>query len=184
MTDYNFIKVEDLKKINLEQATIIDVRTKMEQAEISLVADHKQIELTDLNPEDLIISSALNLDNNIYLLCKSGGRAEKAAKKFIDAGYRNIFVIEGGITECNKLGMATKSDNDNKIKIPLERQVRIGAGIIIIIGALLSLTLSNIFSIIPIIVGCGLIYAGITDKCGFALILTKAPWNKIDNDLS
>ena len=64
--------------------------------------------------------------------------------------------------------------------ISLERQVRIAAGAIAALGALLGLMLNPLFSIIPLFVGGGLVFAGVTDRCGMALVLTKAPWNKIN----
>jgi hypothetical protein len=47
-------------------------------------------------------------------------------------------------------------------------------------GAALALFINPIFGIIPLFVGCGLIFAGVTDRCGMALVLTKAPWNKVN----
>jgi len=43
----------------------------------------------------------------------------------------------------------------------------------------LALTTSSAFALIPLFVGGGLVYAGVTNNCGMALVLTKAPWNKI-----
>jgi len=45
-------------------------------------------------------------------------------------------------------------------------------------GALLALFVNPAFVAIPLFVGCGLIFAGVTDRCGMMLVLTKAPWNK------
>ncbi len=46
-------------------------------------------------------------------------------------------------------------------------------------GAALGLFINPLFAAIPLFVGCGLIFAGVTDRCGMALVLTKAPWHKI-----
>ena len=66
--------------------------------------------------------------------------------------------------------------------ISLERQVRIAAGLFAATGASLGLLVSPAFTIIPLFVGCGLIFAGVTDRCGMALVLTKEPWNKMSED--
>jgi len=37
---------------------------------------------------------------------------------------------------------------------------------------------NKLFAIIPLAVGCGLLFAGLTGICGLALLLAKMPWNK------
>jgi hypothetical protein len=34
------------------------------------------------------------------------------------------------------------------------------------------------FALIPLVTGCGLLFAGLTGFCGLALLLAKMPWNK------
>jgi len=86
-----------------------------------------------------------------------------------------LLCIEGGTDAARANGIelaecATKT-------ISLERQVRIAAGAIVLAGSLLGLTVSKIFFIVPIFVGCGLMFAGITDWCGMGLLLARMPWN-------
>jgi hypothetical protein len=52
------------------------------------------------------------------------------------------------------------------------------AGLMVVIGSLLTFTLSPSFIIIPLCIGAGLFFAGLTNTCGMAMILAKAPWNK------
>jgi hypothetical protein len=33
---------------------------------------------------------------------------------------------------------------------------------------------------VPALVGAGLVFAGVTDTCGMALILGRAPWHQIE----
>ena len=62
--------------------------------------------------------------------------------------------------------------------IGIDRQVRITAGTRLFLGTLLGVFVNRYFLIIPGFVGAGLVFAGITDTCGMALILARMPWNR------
>lgn len=179
------ISPEKIKDIDPKDGIILDVRTKMEHGEKRLACGHTLMTLDELNPTEFMMRHGYDKDFGVYILCRSGSRAVKAAEKFMAEGYTNAYVIEGGIIACEESGEpveghAKSSHSDPSIKktISLERQVRIAAGSIAAIGALLGLMLSPVFTVIPLLVGAGLVFAGVTDKCGMALVLTKAPWNK------
>ncbi len=38
-------------------------------------------------------------EQNIYLICHSGSRSKNAAKAFYKMGFRNVFVIKGGVSQ-------------------------------------------------------------------------------------
>jgi hypothetical protein len=63
--------------------------------------------------------------------------------------------------------------------ISLERQVRIAAGSIVLVGAILALLVDPLFVLVSGFVGAGLVFAGITDTCGMGLMLARMPWNQI-----
>jgi hypothetical protein len=65
--------------------------------------------------------------------------------------------------------------------LPLMRQVQITVGFVSAIGATLALTISPWFAVIPLLAGCGLLFAGLTGFCGLALLLAKMPWNRATN---
>ena len=187
MSNHPMLNAEELSQIP-DDGIIIDVRTDMEHAEKHLARGHIHVPLDTLDPDSFMKSHGLDKTRPVYILCRSGKRAQTAAEKFCAAGYDNTYVIEGGIIACEACGHDVKGHNaadaaqtDTKKKtglIPLERQVRIAAGLFSAVGAVLALTLNPLFSLIPLAVGAGLVYAGITDHCGLALVLTKAPWNK------
>jgi hypothetical protein len=62
--------------------------------------------------------------------------------------------------------------------LPLMRQVQITVGFLSAAGAALALTVNLRFALIPLIIGCGLLFAGLTGFCGLAVLLAKMPWNK------
>ena len=187
MTSYQIFRAEELQSLDPNASIILDVRTKMEHAEKRLTFGHAHIPLDELKPADFMMRHGLDKDSGVYILCRSGKRATQAAEKFVAEGYRNIHVIEGGIVACEDCGQKVEGHAANtntaspqaKGPISLERQVRIAAGAIAASGALLGLMVNPLFSIIPLFVGGGLIFAGVTDRCGMALVLTKAPWNKV-----
>jgi hypothetical protein len=56
--------------------------------------------------------------------------------------------------------------------------VRIAAGSLVLIGSVLALSVHVYFALLPALVGAGLIYAGVTDTCGMAMLLARMPWNQ------
>ena len=62
--------------------------------------------------------------------------------------------------------------------ISIERQVRIGAGSLVFISTTLGWFVHPAFFLLAAFVGAGLVFAGVTDICGMAILLAKAPWNR------
>ena len=61
----------------------------------------------------------------------------------------------------------------------LERQVRIAAGSLVLLGAALGFFVHPYWLALSAFVGAGLLFAGITDTCGMGMLLAKMPWNQI-----
>jgi hypothetical protein len=66
-----------------------------------------------------------------------------------------------------------------KTRWSLERQVRLIAGSLVLIGIVLGLTVSPICLVVAALPGAGLIFAGLTDLCPMAIVLLRMPWNQI-----
>ena len=64
----------------------------------------------------------------------------------------------------------------------MERQVRLGAGLLVLLGVVLSLFWDRAWISLSAFVGLGLTFAGLTDICGMAFLLAKMPWNKARMD--
>jgi rhodanese-related sulfurtransferase len=58
------------------------------------------------------------------------------------------------------------------------RQVRIAAGALVFIGAVLGYFVHPYFIGLSAFVGAGLVFAGITDTCGMGMMIAKMPWNR------
>jgi len=154
--------------------SLIDVRTPVEFAEVHVPQAHN-LPLDQFDPKTLATSGQLSKDQPVYLLCRSGARATKAAEKLTHQGLDNAVVVEGGTLAWIDAGLPV---NRGKAKvISLERQVRIAAGSLVFIGVILSIFVHPYFIALPGFVGAGLVFAGITDFCGMGLLLAKLPWN-------
>lgn len=161
-------------KIDTSTCLIIDVRTPLEHKEMALQCAHHHIPLDQLDPAKLVQDLQLNKDQPIYMLCRSGKRASQAAEKLKQYGCTNVLVIEGGILACQAQGLGVRV----KKVLSIERQVRIAAGVLVVTGVLLGFAVQPLFYLLSLLVGAGLIFAGITDWCGMGLLLAKAPWNR------
>ena len=65
----------------------------------------------------------------------------------------------------------------------LERQVRIAAGSLVALGAATAGLCpdplwSKLGAGLAAFVGCGLVFAGITDTCGMGMLIARMPWNR------
>ena len=154
-------------------APVLDVRTPVEFAEIH-VPQARSVPLDGLNPTALA-DSGLRKDRPVYLLCRSGQRATKAAAKFASEGFAEPVVVEGGTLAWIEANLPVIRGKTKTIS--LERQVRIVAGSLVFIGVALGWFVHPGFFGLSAFVGAGLVFAGITDFCGMGLLLAKLPWN-------
>jgi rhodanese-related sulfurtransferase len=172
--DINPHQFSELRATQLN-SILLDVRTPAEFAGVH-AEGALNIPLNILNSSTISSHHQLQKDAPIYLLCEKGTRAKLAAALFLDAGFTNIHVIEGGTQAWITAALPIVSSGKKSISI--ERQVRIGAGILILLGILLSLTMHSGFLALSAFVGTGLVFAGVADWCGMGLLLAKAPWNR------
>ena len=108
--------------------------------------------------------------------CKSGARTKGNAQALCDAAECEAYVVEGGLDAWRKAGLPVRVDT--KQPLPLNRQVQIGAGTLVLAGAILGYAVSPWFYLVPAFVGAGLLQAGITGWCGMANLLQLLPWNR------
>lgn len=112
----------------------------------------------------------------VYLICRSGVRAQKAAQRLTARGFTDVHVIEGGMMAWKGFDLPIVKGKSNVWS--LERQVRFIAGLLVLLGAVLAALVHPYFIVISAFVGAGLTFAGATDWCGMAMLLAKMPWNK------
>ncbi len=168
------IAPRDAKRLIDQGAILVDIREGDEYAR-ERIAGARHLALSKLDAAQL----AAPRGHAVIFHCRSGARtrnsfADLAAK--VDEGC-DVFMLEGGLEGWRKAGLPTVVDRRQPIE--LQRQVQIGAGGLTFLGTVLGLAVSPWFLAIPLFVGGGLLFAGLTGFCGMALLLQRAPWNRV-----
>jgi len=153
------------------QAKILDVRSAFEFSQV-------HIEPSVNIPIDMLSAKINELSQSkqsYVVLCHTGNRAAMAADMLIQSGIHAVKVIQGGIAHWQNEKLPVIKGEGG---ISLERQVRIIAGSLILLGIILSWLLHWAFIFISVFVCCGLVYAGLSDNCLMGMLLMKLPYNK------
>ena len=159
---------------------LLDVRAPVEYRELH-VAAARNVPLDKLDPAALMRGRNGSQDEPLYLICRSGSRGRQACEKFHAAGFTNVINIDGGTLAWAECGLPVVR---GKKAISLERQVRIAAGSLVLLGVLLGWLVHPVFLGLSAFVGAGLVFAGITDTCGMGMLLARMPWNQIKETAS
>lgn len=153
---------------------LIDVRTPVEFREVH-VEYARNVPLDQFDPKAVLASRQGQPSDPVYVICKSGARGRQAAEKLQRAGFENVVNVEGGTAAAEQAGVPVVR---GKKAMSIERQVRIAAGSIVLIGVGLAYFVHPWLIGISAFVGAGLVFAGITDTCGMGLMLARMPWNR------
>jgi len=178
--DSTTISPQRLKELRSAGAEIdlIDVRTPIEYREFH-VEFARNVPLDQLDPPTVMQSRNGTKDEPLYVVCRSGSRGEKACERFRLAGFTDVVNVDGGTLACEQAGLPMVR---GKKTISLERQVRITAGSLVLLGAVLGWLIHPAFIGLSAFVGAGLIFSGITDTCGMGMMLARMPWNRGSQD--
>lgn len=152
---------------------LLDVRTPLEHREVHLDGA-RLMPLDELDAATFTREEGK--DREVVVICRSGGRATKAAERLAAAGMERVHVLEGGTLAWLAAGLPATHGPKG---LSLERQVRIAAGSLVLAGLVLGTWIHPGFYGLSAFVGAGLVFAGLTDWCGMGLLLAKAPWNKV-----
>jgi len=163
------------KKIDL-----IDVRTPAEFGEVH-VEFARNIPLDRLDASALLQARDDVSDEPLYMICHSGTRGRLACEKFVAAGFHNVVNVAGGTKACLNAGLPIVH---GKKVMSLERQVRIAAGSLVLLGVGLGWFVHPALFGLSAFVGAGLVFAGITDTCGMGMLLARMPWNQVTTGAS
>lgn len=171
------ITVQALQKILAADPLVdlIDVRTPAEYASVHV----PQARLTPLDNLDcgaVIASRQGTAHDPVYILCHSGVRAGKAAAKFAEAGFAETIVIEGGTQAWLDAGLPV--ERGASTVLPLDRQLQVTVGALVVIGVLLSVLVNVHWIWLSGLVGAGLMMAGLTGFCPMRILLARMPWNQ------
>jgi rhodanese-related sulfurtransferase len=152
------------------QAQLIDVRSPSEFASghipgaVNIPMDQIESRIADL-------SSTIP----IVLICQMGKRARMTAG-LLEPCQLQLSVLDGGTSAWIQAGFPIVQSVRSRWS--LERQVRLGAGLLVLAAASLALLLDPRWLFLAAFIGLGLTFSGFTDICPMAEILKKMPWNK------
>jgi glyoxylase-like metal-dependent hydrolase (beta-lactamase superfamily II) len=151
--------------------SVIDVRTDIEfQAEKIPGSRHVPLDQVAGRADEIRATPAPRL-----LLCRTANRAEQARAILDRLEVSGLSVIEGGIQAYHCAGGRTVS---GEAVMSLERQVRVVAGILVVLGVALGFLVHPAFFGLSAFIGAGQVFAGITDRCGMGMAIAKMPWNR------
>jgi len=101
--DAKIVTPEEMQTIlELDDVQLVDVRTPEEYKE-GFIENSQNIDYQSPTFEDDI--KKLDKSKPVILYCKSGNRSAKCAKKLIEAGFEQVYELEGGITEWKYKGL-------------------------------------------------------------------------------
>lgn len=117
----------------------------------------------------------LDVNRKILLVCQSGTRAGLAAA-MLEPCRKDVVVLQGGTATWIKEGLPVVASVKNRWS--LERQVRLGAGVLVLVGVVLGNIASVKWTFLTGFAGLGLVFGGLTDICPMGILLGKLPWNR------
>ncbi len=157
-----------------QPARLLDVRTPAEHASVH-VPGVRLLPLDELDAAAFCRERAGD-DTPVYVLCQHGNRARRAIDKLARAGVRGCVLVEGGTQAWLDAGLPVTRGGGRVL--PLMQQVQIVVGFGSAAGSLLALTVDRWFAVVPLVMGGGLLFAGLTGFCGLACLLARMPWNR------
>lgn len=157
-----------------EPIELIDVRTPAE-FRTAHIPFAKNVPLDRLAPAELCRERNSTPRQPLYVVCQAGSRGQKACAAIAAAGFDNVVNVEGGTAAWMSAGLPVERGQQT---ISLERQVRIAAGLLVLVGSALGYFVHPYFIGLPAFVGAGLTFAGVTDTCGMGMLLARMPWNQ------
>lgn len=153
------------------EATLVDVREPSEHAG-ERIAGAQLAPLSSFDPQQLSHAPSKKL----VLHCYTGTRSAQAGHKMLAAGWTTVWHLEGGLQAWQQAGYDT--ERSAQAPISLQRQVQITAGSLVFLGTLLGAVVSPWWLLLSGFVGAGLIFAGLTNTCGMAMLLARLPYNQ------
>ena len=141
------------------EALLIDVREPSEYA-AEHIPDARLLPLSTFDP----VRVPQEAGKKVVLHCVMGMRSAQAGQKLLDAGFTTVYNFRGGVQAWKDAGYATA--RGQRAPLSLQRQVQIVSGSLVLLGTLLGILASLWFLLLSVVVGVGLVYAGVSGTCG------------------
>ncbi|MEU4421545.1 rhodanese-like domain-containing protein [Actinoplanes sp. NPDC024001] len=112
--------------------------------------------------------------DEVVLVCRSGIRAGQAEKLLTEIGMTNVHVLDGGVLAWEAAGGPVKR---GRRRWDIERQVRLVAGALVLLGVAAGLVLPGA-QWFAAAIGAGLVLAALTNSCVMGALLSRLPFNR------
>lgn len=161
------------RRLDDGSAIVIDIRDPNEYAR-EHIQGARLVPLATVDAHDF--DRERTAGKAVIFHCQSGRRTVANAARLIAAGFKETYVLEGGLNAWRQAGLPAHIDRTQPID--LQRQVQITAGSLVVLGVVLAVLVSPWFIVLSGFVGAGLVFAGATGSCAMARLLMYLPWNK------
>jgi rhodanese-related sulfurtransferase len=150
---------------------LVDVRTP---GEFRSLRAQGAVNLPLSEVSDRPLTPPENYQGPLYLICQSGARARQAAQKL--SAHHQVVLVDGGTQAWLASGLPVEREAAGVIS--LDRQVRMVIGSLVVLGVVLSQAGFPQAVYLSAVMGLGLIFAGVTDRCPLAMGMGLLPWNR------
>lgn len=129
-------------------------------------------------PVDVLAGRAREVQDRlcgpVVLICQAGPRAVQACQHLMAAGFAEALVLDGGMGRWDD---GSRPVRRGAQRWALERQVRLVAGSLVLVGIALSLIWSEARFFAGLI-GAGLTFSALTNTCAMGNVLSRLPYNR------
>lgn len=167
------LTVQELQP-RLEQLTVVDVRSPGEYASGHIPGAHN-IPLDQLQQALPALRQAVRR-GGIAVVCASGARSQNACNQLAAAGIAAATLV-GGTSAWAQDGKPLNRPAGARAVWAMDRQVRLAAGALVLIGLAVDLALPGL-RWLSAGVGAGLVFSALTNTCAMGRMLGKLPFNR------
>ncbi|MFF3615375.1 rhodanese-like domain-containing protein [Streptomyces sp. NPDC002580] len=163
-------------RARLHELTIVDVRTPGEYAgghipgALNIPLDQLDRALPDLR--------TAAQTGEVLVVCASGARSENACRMLAENGVHTATLAGGTGAWAAQGHDLHRPEGTRKAAWGMERQVRLTAGSVVLLGLGLSKFVHPAFRLLSAGIAGGLVFSAVTNSCGMAALLAKLPHNR------
>lgn len=150
---------------------LVDVREPFEFA-AEHIPSARMVPLAELDPARFPSEAG----KKTVLYCRSGNRSGQAGLAALQSGVAEVWHLKGGLIAWKEAGLPIEGTGRGPIS--LDRQVRIASGLLVLISVILGAFISPWSLLLAGLVAAGLVFSGLSNTCGMALLLSKLPYNR------
>ncbi len=163
-------------RTRLHELTVIDVRTPGEYAGGHIPgALNIPLDQLDRALPDIRDAAARG---EVLVVCASGARSENACRQLAGHGVHTATLTGGTGAWAAQGHDLERSEGSSKATWGMERQVRLTAGSVVLLGLALGEFVHPAFRLLSAGIAGGLVFSAVTNTCGMAAMLAKLPYNR------